>query len=160
MDNAYTRAPGSARIGRSRLLRGSDHLLSVTCPWYWPFVENYRRFFFRDIRAVTVHQTSTGTRCSVVFAILALALLPWPFVADDRWARLILVVPPALFMLALAFNIAAGPTCCCTIHTAVQFWQVGALTRVRQARKFLRAMGPLILREQQNPPAAPGPTTP
>ncbi|MEN6503062.1 MAG: hypothetical protein ABFD92_00860 [Planctomycetaceae bacterium] len=158
MEKGYRRAPGSARMGRSRLLQGDDHLLSVTCALYWPFVEEYRRFFFKDIRAVTVHQTSMGTWRSVVFAVLALVLLPWPFVANDRWARLILVIPPALFMLALAYNIAAGATCCCRVHTAVQSRVLGALGRMRQARTFLRTMGPLIQSHQQA--ASPGLTTP
>ena len=53
----YQRLPGSLLFCWSSLYLGSDHVLQITSIG---FSESYRRYFFRDIQAITLHHTVTG----------------------------------------------------------------------------------------------------
>src|SRR5208283_5906459 len=65
-----------ASIARSSLWLGDDHLLFVECTGY---TETYKRFYFRDIQAITIRKTTTHAVWNWITGVLtagcALAVL-------------------------------------------------------------------------------------
>lgn len=121
MSKTYTNIPGigtgrgTFRLAmRSRLYQAADHLLVVQSSG---FTEDYRRFFYRDIRCVVIRKTQQYLWTNVVLAaiILLLCLLrlqsvPWLVVA------MLCFIPGVLLIV----NLVRGPTCSCHITTSVQ----------------------------------------
>src|ERR1043165_4327901 len=130
---------------RSNLWLGKDHLLCVETEGY---TESSKRFYFRDIQAITLRQTNrvvmltavTGGMAAI-FGALALAVSA----IEGRWVFGILAGLCAGPMLV---NLLAGPTCACQLRTAVQVEDVPSMGRVRRARKVLARIRPLIAEAQ------------
>jgi hypothetical protein len=113
------------------------------------FTETYKRFYFRDIQAFTVRQTNWwmiwGAIFSVPFVLFAsISLANY----SDPTVMWIFGIVAALFALALVLDVAAGPSCACYLHTAVQSEQLPSLNRVRRARKVMAHLRPLIAQAQ------------
>lgn len=135
---------GFGWTGYARLWQGPDHLLLVESNG---FSENYKRFFFAEIQAVTVRQTATGRIWNgvwagmvMIFALIALQL-------SDVEAIVFWVIT-AIFLGALLLNFSLGPTCACHIRTAVQTERLTAINRLRVAERFLARIRPLIAAAQ------------
>jgi len=123
-----------------RLYTGPDHLLQAALSG---FTETYRRFYFRDIQAITIQKTQMGKVWTALFAFLAavfglpaLDMSPGPAIA--MWST------AGFFGFLLISNLIMGPTCACYIRTAVQTERLSAVTRIRTARRLLRRIRPLI----------------
>jgi hypothetical protein len=121
----------------SGLWLGEDHLLSITSN---RFSEQYKRFYFRDIQAVTILKTHRRRNWNLVFALLLLfcvAMLPTSGAA---------FVPLAILIIGglLVLNNALGHTCTVYLQTAVQTEELSALSRVRRAYKVIDRILPLI----------------
>src|ERR1051325_7175021 len=110
----YRRLPGngSTALSQVKLYLAADHLLQVSTGG---FHETYRRFFFRDIQVLSLHQTGTGKvwngvlgGLAGIFALIALAVGGAGGVA--AW------LIAASWTLLLALNLAAGPTCACYLQ--------------------------------------------
>jgi hypothetical protein len=130
---------------RSSLWLGGDHLLCLDATGY---TESYKRFYFRDIQAITLRQTNRWIIWAVIqgsvaglFALSALA-------SQEVTVRWLFAIVAALFFLVLAVNLARGPTCVCHLRTAVQTEPLVSLNRVRRARRVLDRLRPLILQAQ------------
>src|SRR5687768_10485412 len=105
----YRRLPGSARsvTGSIRLWQGKDHLLLCTST---SFSQDYRRFYYSDIQAITVRRTVTREVRSIflvalagLFGLVAFNFEDW---ARDLWGAL------AGFLLFLSLvDWLRGPTC-------------------------------------------------
>src|SRR5580698_2302749 len=72
---------------RSALWLGGDHLLLVETSG---FTENYKRFYFRDIQAITVQETRRGQvwnfiRGGVLLLSTFTMFFSWPSGAPGRW---------------------------------------------------------------------------
>lgn len=150
-ESPYQKLPGRGLTwtGFARVWLGTDHVLLVRGQTW---METYRRFFFSDIQAVLVRRTHTGKIWNAVwgsgtafFLIIALML--------NGSAALVVAGMAAPFALALLINLMLGPTCACHIRTAVQMERLGALNRIRAARKFIARVEPLIMAAQPEPPA-------
>ncbi len=132
----------------STLWLGKDHLLSIDSMRY---VEEYKRFYFRDIQAVTIRTTR---RRAVWNFVLALALLVWLaglanlFLDLDQAGRLVMGFAFAILAVPLLMNNVLGPTCTVYVRTAVQTEELPSLGRVRRARKVLSRIRPLIAAAQ------------
>jgi hypothetical protein len=143
-------------LSRSSLWLGSDHLLFVECTGY---TESYKRFYFRDIQAITIRQTKLWW--------LWIALLALPFLlfaiglsfgvvsiatqglkSNDLPVMIALGIPAAFFLLFLILNFFWGPSCRVQLRTAVQTEELGSISRVRQARRILNRIRPLIVEAQ------------
>ena len=130
---------------RVRLWRGNDHLLLVE----WDGArEYYKRFRYADIQAFMIRRTAEGLIGNIALILIiaffaALALLP-----AESAGRIILLSIAGLFGLFLLLNILAGPTCKCHLRTAVQVEELPSLTRVRNARKTLDQIRPLVVAAQ------------
>ena len=136
---------------RSSLWQGPDHLLFVETTGY---TETYKRFYFRDIQAIVVRKTTTFMVVNFVLGILfTIAMIP--ILASSKeiangngivifWLVFVLL----LLGLPLALNIIWGPTCACELRTAVQTQELPSLARMRQTRRILNRIRPLIAAAQ------------
>ena len=142
----YKRLPGagSTWTGYHRVWLGPDHVLHVRATTVH---ENYRRFFFADIQAITIQRTNLGKYLNMVFGgfFLVFALIAAQ-VPSPGWIVLLCLGAP--FLILLLANTALGPTCATCIGTAVQNERVPALSRVRATNKFLQLVRPLIAQTQ------------
>jgi len=158
----YTRLPGR-RLGlmqRAALWIASDHVLVVHETMTG---ESYRRFFFRDIRAVTIRLTGRRENTSVALVLLALLnLLPLFFLlADEPGARAfsLLAAGALVWIGLLVANLLRGPSCETRISTLAQDDIVTPLSRLHTARRVLGLLRPRILAAQAAEAAAPSPET-
>ncbi len=162
-EREYQRLPGRAfrRYAvavavRSRLWLGKDHLLLVDSPAY---SEDYKRFYFRDIQAVTMRKTATGKIINIILATVALFPLLGAFSVffvspRDIGLAIFWASIASFFLIFVLINSGFGPTCVCEIRTAVQTEEIPSLRRLWRARKVLRRIRPLILEAQGPFPAA------
>jgi hypothetical protein len=136
---------------RSSLWIGEDHLLNIDSARY---SEDYKRFYFRDIQAITIRTTQRRRVWNLVLGLLVIIWLGMlgnslpPNVADT-WTRAIFTAWFLLLAVLLLLNNVMGPTCATYIRTAVQTEELPSLNRVRRARKFLDVVRPLIVAAQQ-----------
>ena len=144
---AYKRLPGRKRglVSSSALWEGSDHLLLVQSH---VVIENYRRFSYRDIQAIVICRTKGGLITSLVLAAVAVACgVTAIFLSKE--ASIGCAVFSGLFLIAALIDILRGPTCRCTLRTAVQTQELPSLNRLRQARRALGLIQPKIASCQQ-----------
>jgi hypothetical protein len=134
------RGTGGGLFEYTSLYVAPDHLLQVISTGY---SETYRRFYFRDIRAITVRKSAAGKITNGILGGLTLLFLIIGLQAGGG-ALIGWSVPGAFFSLLLAINFLRGPTCVCQIQTAVQTRKLGSLKRLRRARKFLDQLRPQI----------------
>jgi hypothetical protein len=156
-DNKYQRLTYSRGRGvfavavqsRVSLWLGEDHLLCADSNGY---SETYKRFYFRDIQAITIRQS---TRRNVWNAILVLpvatcllglivSLLP----GHDTAAIVVWSIFGTLFVAPFVINNVRGPTCTCQLRTAVQIEELPSLCRVRKARRVIEQIRPLVAAAQ------------
>jgi hypothetical protein len=148
----YARLPGKGRpskgvafiaIARTTctLWLGNDHLLQVETAGYG---EHYRRFYFRDIQAITLYKTkSWQTALAFLGAVTALFLL-WALVAGSGPLRIVLLVIASVCGLFLAQRLWSGPSCRCYLQSAVHLEELPSLQRQKNALKVLARLKPLI----------------
>jgi hypothetical protein len=149
--NPHLRLPGSGSglFEHMRLYLAADHLLQVSSSG---FTETYRRFYLRDIQAISVRESMHGKVwnglwgfIAFLFAVIALQVAgPVSFV----WWGV-----TGIFVLFLALNVARGPTCVCQLRTAVQVRSLPSLNRVRRAGKVIAQLKPLIEAAQSAMPS-------
>lgn len=155
-DFRYLRLPGSGRrlATVSRLWLGEDHILQVE---RHSFGEDYRRFYFREIKLIVTQKTNRGRNLNLVFGVLSALLLLlaiWEF-RSDIWA--VWLVPAVCFGILLISNALRGPTCVTRIHTAAQTAELYSLNRLRRARRVIDRIRPIIEQAQGHDSTAPRP---
>lgn len=132
-----------------RLLLAEDCVMHVRSTTY---TESVKRFYLKDIQAITVCRTKTGARLNLLFVILMvvfplLAALGFHLIDENEEVVSLLIVGgiglavPASWLVA---NIVKGPTCVCRLYTAVQMEEVVALCRLRRAQRAIETLKPLI----------------
>lgn len=132
---------------RSSLWQGKDHLLCIDSNGY---MEEYKRFYFRDIQAVTLVETKRRLIWNWVLGVLLAGCVgAWSIdllSADGMSTGTMITafVITLLFALPLVLNNIYGPTCVCHLRTAVQTELLPSLNRLRRARKVLDRIRPLI----------------
>lgn len=131
----------------SRLWLGRDHLLLVDTNG---FVETYKRFYFRDIAAITLTRTNRRAIWNGVALGFAVLLGATAFVLGGV-TGIIFGSIGVLFVLLSLINVVLGPTCVCHLTTAVQTDEVASLRRVSQAQKVLTRLRPLLIAAQEQP---------
>jgi len=130
---------------RSSLWLGPDHLLSVESEGY---TESYKRFYFRDIQAITMRKTGRIVVLALVSGCLSglcgIVALAWDAI-EAKWVFGILA---GIFAVPFVLNLLYGPTCACQLRTAVQTEDLPSLGRVRRVEKILTRLRPLIAEAQ------------
>lgn len=154
----YSRLPGRGRRTQSllpafaahnTLWLGPDHLLSVDRIWVQ---EEYKRFYFRDIQALTIQRNYNSNAWNAIHATLAfLAAFIFGIMAVEAHGaetrRVDLVIGGitcGLFLVFLIINFLRGPSCVCRIRTAVQTEILPSLNRTATAFRVLGTLKPLL----------------
>jgi hypothetical protein len=134
---------------RESLWLGKDHLLSITSN---RFTEEYKRFYFQDIQAITIRKTRRREIWNLILSLALLLCLGF-LISDFRLTGLSVLllpwgIPSVLVALPLLFNNLLGPACTCYIRTAVQVEELASMNRVRRVRRILERIHPLIAAAQ------------
>ena len=147
----YRRLPGKgARRGhffglapiRSSAWLADDHLLSVDNDY---FSEDYKRFYFKDIQALSIRRTRTWEVWNVVWGVFAILTALGASALGDH---MILWTIEGLFCLGLLVSLLRGPTCICQLHTSVHAEEMPSLSHLKTALKAREILYPLIQRVQ------------
>lgn len=154
-DTAYKKLPGkglrtqglfSVTRGYSSLWLGENHLLQVDS--LSGYVEEYKRFYFRDIQAIIVRKTRKGFAWNMIFGALALLFFFIGIGVTNNVGSAILYSLAGIFVLLLFINTARGPTSSGHLKTAVQIEQLPSFNRLRNARKSVALLRPLLEQAQ------------
>lgn len=136
-------------VGRVSLWLGSDHLLLVERSG---FTESYKRFYFRDIQAITIQKTSRRSIWNGVLAIPFVICLFGFFVSmtspRNTTGMVISSILLVITLLPIILNNIRGTACTCQLKTAVQIENLGSIGRVNQAHKVLDKIRPFIVAAQ------------
>jgi hypothetical protein len=132
-------------VTRSNLWLGSDHLLCVETEG---FNENYRRFYFRDIQAITLRRTQTALVFGVVTGAMTALFAGLTISVNDMAGKWFLGIMGVVCGIPFLLNLFKGPTCQCELRTAVQTEKVPSMNRVRRARRVISRLRPLIAEAQ------------
>lgn len=136
---------------RSSLWLAKDHLLGVDSSG--GYAEEYKRFYFRDIQAVTLRKTSRRLWFNIVLGGFALVFLiitfavvspPGNWDSGEMAGAIFLLGMVSFFGLLMLINTLKGPGCVCHLRTAVQTEAMPSLNRLGRARKVLNRIRPLI----------------
>lgn len=135
---------------RVSLWLGPDHLLSVDSSG---FAETYKRFYFRDIQALTIRQTRRRAVWNFILFVptticLAGCLSEISFKPTNTPAVTLWLMGAAILLVSLLFNNVLGTACVCLLRTAVQIEELPPLCRVRKTKRVLAKIRPLILAAQ------------
>jgi hypothetical protein len=140
---------GVVTVSRVSLWLGGDHLLHVERNG---FTETYKRFYFRDIQAITVQETNRRSVWNGILAVpLAVCLIGIIITSmpTANWGGMIAwSIFTILFLLPFVINNLRGTACACQLRTAVQTEKLGSLSRIRQTQKVLEKIRPLIIAAQ------------
>ncbi len=138
----YKKLPGIKRYSftRQQLLLGRDHLLSLTTR---VFVEEYKRFYFRDIKAIVLRKVESWKITIAVSGFFSALFLGLALLLSGGWTIFfgVMCVPlTGLFIQQLLY----GTSSECHLITAVQMEKLPSLYRLRTAKKVIRRLKPLI----------------
>jgi len=148
-----SRARGTFAVAfqsRASLWLGPDHLLCVDSSGY---AETYKRFYLRDIQAVTIQETKRRTLWNVILVVplvgcLAGLLTSLSSAPNDSPAVIVWLIVSVIFLVPFLFNNIFGTACVCQLRTAVQIEELPSLCRVRKTRRILDKVRPLIVAAQ------------
>jgi hypothetical protein len=124
---------------RASLWMGKDHLLSITENSY---SEEYKRFYFRDIQAITVCVTRRRAILNVTLTIAMMA--SFAILRLMISAQMAAIVALAVFAVPFLVNNIRGTACKVFVRTMVQTEQLSSLDRIAKARQILDRIRPLI----------------
>lgn len=131
----YRKIPGRGLTMLSHvwLYDAPEYMLLVTRT-VW--VENYRRFFYRDVQSLSLAPTRAFVTLNIiegVFFVLGLSLLA----GEGLGLRITAITLVSVFGLAWLGNLVLGPTCEVWIQTPSGRQRLRALSRIRTARKAI-----------------------
>jgi hypothetical protein len=136
----YRRIPGRSWLtvaGRHSLWLGDDHVLSV---WNYYVIEEYKRFYFRDIQALWISRTSRRRSLGLVFGGLVAFFLLIVWVTRSSPLVIFPAFPLLVFSSLFVINWARGPSCECWVQTAVQTERLVCLRRMKTAQRALQLL--------------------
>lgn len=156
MSKSYTKISGGGLLLsllpglRTKLYLGPDHLLLIE---QFILTERYKRFYFRDIQAITATKSARWIVFGLIWGFLVL-LSALFFIVHTLVTLIFGALFTVLFGFAFIHNIVSGPTCIVRLQTAVQTHRVAPLERIRDFRKGMRTIVPLIQNAQRGQTAA------
>ncbi|OQY02850.1 MAG: hypothetical protein B6I22_12800 [Desulfobacteraceae bacterium 4572_123] len=150
MSNAskeYTRLPGKKKnflIGYYSLWLGYDHLLYIFSRFG---IEDYKRFYFKDIQAVITRKTATGKIQNLILSIFCILFSLMALYLKGGWSIFNWSMA-GLMAIFLMINWLRGPTCVSHLQTAVQTEKLYSLYRLKTAKKVMNRLRLIIEHEQ------------
>jgi hypothetical protein len=159
--------PKAGFDGWGSLWLGPDHILQVTNTMT---VENYRRWFFRDIQAFLALHNSARLIWNLVTcglgALLGLGAGAVAMLAvsekNPRESTVLMVivgfmaVPALLLFLIAIVNTALGPTCTVFVQTPHGLEKLAAPRRLSTFERLVSRLQPEVAKAQQGPQGTPG----
>lgn len=162
-EKEYIKLPGKGRKrgisslfirNKALLYQAKDHLL---CVYNNVFAEDYKRFYFKDIQAITICRTNKWFVHNIILG-LCTALLLLMTISFEDVAFIVFSVITGAFLLSLIINWLKGPTCISSLYTAVSKEELPSLNRLKTAEKVLNrlrlsietAQGKLLSEEIRN----------
>jgi hypothetical protein len=136
---------------RSSLWLGNDHLLAIDSNGY---SESYKRFYFQDIQMIAIRLTRRRLIWNWVLTVpIAMWLLGLAYELvvrrnPDVVGLAIAILWTLIPGVPLLLNNLLGPTCACTVRTAVQTEDLPSLCRLPKTRRILNLLRPLIAQAQ------------
>ena len=130
---------------RYTLWSGRDHLLHIATGI---FIEEYKRFYYRDIQSLIVHKSNSWIVWNFVLLFLAIVSALIAYALDDI-QRMGAVIITILLAMIVCISFIRGPGCVCYIQTDVQKQKLRSISRIRKAQKILDTLKPIIHRSQQ-----------
>lgn len=136
---------------RSSLWLGKDHLLAVDSTGY---TEEYKRFYFRDIQAITLVASQRRIIWNWVLGVFTvICVAGWSYgllsrSSEEVGALIAGTIVTLIFAVPLFINNFLGRTCTCHLRTAVQTEELPSLSRVRRAHAVFNRIRPLIAAAQ------------
>ena len=155
-DEEYKKLPGRGTKrrafldvvrARARLWMGKDHLLYQLSTGY---TEDYKRFYYKDIQAVTIRRTKRFLVWSLVLPLLTFICAVSGY--NHEPFREFFWAVGAILFLFLLIHLFMGPTCICRLHTGVSTEEIYSWKRLRTARKAIAVITPLIEASQEASP--------
>lgn len=144
--NRYKRiAKRSAFITGYSLWVNSAFLLSISTG---PFSENYKRFYFQDIKSLVLQKTETWKIWNWFLGLTGVCFALIMVLAGGKGIIFTGLVT-GVVLVALVANNMRGPSCICYIETAVQKEKLNSLNRIKKAQSAMDAVRPLILQVQR-----------
>lgn len=126
---------------KCRLWLGEDHLLQADS--VMGYREIYKRFYLKDIKAITVCKTDRRSKTNILLVVLCI-LLALGMAIDEIVVRVFFGVLLAFPLTGLIVNVAKGPTCKARLLTAANNWELPSLKRVRTALRTIEILTPVI----------------
>jgi hypothetical protein len=151
----YTWLAGS-HGARGSLWLGKEHLLVIEGRgWVLPVSEVYRRVDYANIQALSIAPTSGHLWIAVAAGLGAvlfglLTVLAW---GEEPFLPISLGLPAALLTLIFFVHLLRGPTCACSLQTAVQVLRLRPLNRMRTAVPVMEQIEELCRQHQGAMPA-------
>ena len=139
----YTRLPGKKKnflIGYYELWLGTDHLLYIFSRFG---IEDYKRFYFKDIQAVITRKTATGKIQNLVLSIFCILFSLMALYLKGGWSVFNWSIA-GLMAIFLMINWLRGPTCVSHMQTAVQTEKLHSLYRLKTAKKVMNRLRLLV----------------
>jgi hypothetical protein len=137
---------------RCSLWLGDDHLLAVRSSGY---IENYARFYMKDIGGLVWLRTSNWLITNVIFVLLILLLIMIGASTYDGTMNAVdifLTIIGIPLLIAFFWNLFKGPTCSCQIITPLGPVNIPAANRVNTVKSLLKKLRPLIQQHQGSMP--------
>jgi hypothetical protein len=143
----FTRQRGSI-VSVDQFWAGEDHLLLVSSSFA---VERYRRFYYQDIEAFIIRPTTARRTWSiicafgvVIFAGIALAAGRQAAPVDRTMVTVLCAIPALMFLIALIFHLAMGPTCRTFLQMRTGLERIPTANRLRAALRMRDRLAALI----------------
>lgn len=133
---------------QSRLWLGADHLLLVDSTLA---SQDLKRFYFRHIQALVVRKTQSGRWLNFTLAMLTVLMVGGGITFSGPKGMgfdFLFLFLAGVFGFLLLINWLRGATAECYIQTAVQREKLPSLGRLRNARKVIARLRPLIEQAQ------------
>jgi hypothetical protein len=143
----YTRLPGKKKnflIGYYELWLGYDHLLYIFSRFG---IEDYKRFYFKDIQSVITRKTATGKIQNLILSIFCILFLLMALYLKGGWSIFNWSMV-GLMTIFLMINWLRGPTCVSHLHTAVQTEKLHSLYRLKTTKKVMNRLRLLVEQAQ------------
>jgi hypothetical protein len=139
----YRRLTGRCRhlLSYSQLWLGPDHVLLVKST---RFAEDYRRFAFADIQAISVTDLPDRTIYQIAAGVAALAWTLSVLAVASIAAKIFFAVTGVLALVLVIADLARGTRCRCYLHTAVSNELLHPVSHRPAARVFLSRIRPMI----------------
>ena len=137
----YSKLPGNTFMRTHSLWIGEHHLLYVRSR---SFYEDYWRFSFEDIQAVSLKKTHTSFLWAALFGIFA-ALFSLLYYNTHSTSSFVLAIA---FIVFFIINLMLGSTCVCYLHTEAQTRKLPSLGRLKNAKKAIHLLKKEISKHQ------------